>query len=130
MNELNNTATAAGIYNNIPTSITSNVSVVNIIEGLTLTKEADKQNWGSGELTYTIVIDNQTDKTYSSPIVTDVLDATLVEFVEGSVKVNDMPLDTSKYSFDDRTSTLTVNLDDVGATSETTLTFRVTKKTQ
>lgn len=54
MNELNNTASANGTYNNIPTSVTSNTSVVNMIEGLTLTKEADKQNWSSGDLTYTI----------------------------------------------------------------------------
>lgn len=43
MNELNNTATSIGNYNNIPTSLTSNVSVVNIIDGLSLTKEADKK---------------------------------------------------------------------------------------
>lgn len=43
MNELNNTATSLGTYNNIPTSLTSNTSVVNIIEGLTLTKDADKK---------------------------------------------------------------------------------------
>lgn len=130
MNELNNTATSYGSYNNIPTSLTSNVSVVNIIEGLTLTKEADKQNWGSGELTYTIAVDNQTDKPYVSPIITDKIDTTLVEFVENSVMINDAPADASKYSYDTGTSTLTVNLDNVGATSKTTLTFRVTKKTK
>lgn len=45
MNELNNTVTATGNYNNIPTSLTSNTSIVNMIEGLTLTKDADKKNW-------------------------------------------------------------------------------------
>lgn len=29
-----------------------------MIEGLTVTKEADKQNWASGNLTYTITINN------------------------------------------------------------------------
>ena len=128
MNELNNTATSIGNYNNIPTSLTSNVSVVNIIDGLSLTKEADKKNWGSGELTYTITIDNQTDTSYVKPIVTDKIDTSLVEFVTGSVMINDTPATESQFSYDAGTSTLTINLDDVGATSKTTLTFRITKK--
>lgn len=65
--ELRNSATSAGIYNNIPTSITSTVSVVTIIDGLSITKTADKQVWADGILTYTIIIDNQTEKVYESP---------------------------------------------------------------
>ena len=57
MNELNNIATAVGNYNNISTSLTSNLSVVNIVDGLILTKDADKKNWSSGNLTYTIEIE-------------------------------------------------------------------------
>lgn len=45
MNELTNIVTAVGNYNNVSTSITSNTSVVNLVSGLTITKEADKQNW-------------------------------------------------------------------------------------
>ncbi len=45
MSELNNTATPIGNYNSVPTSLTSNTSVVNMVEGLSLTKEADKDNW-------------------------------------------------------------------------------------
>lgn len=52
MNKLNNIATAVGNYNNISTSLTSNLSVVNIVDGLILTKDADKKNWSSGNLTY------------------------------------------------------------------------------
>lgn len=59
--ELRNSATSAGIYNNIPTSITSTVSVVTIIDGLSITKTADKQVWADGILTYTIIIDNKTE---------------------------------------------------------------------
>lgn len=36
--ELNNTASVVGTYNNVPTSITSLVSVVTIIDGLQLQK--------------------------------------------------------------------------------------------
>lgn len=128
MNELNNIVTATGQYNNIPTSLTSNTSVVNMIEGLTLTKEADKQNWSSGDLTYTITLTNNTDQTYSTPVIKDVINTSLVEFVKGSVVINDTPATESQYSYDEGSSTLTINLSDVGPSSTTTLTFRVTKK--
>lgn len=127
MNELNNTVTATGTYNNIPTSLTSNTSVVNMIDGLTLTKDADKKNWGSGELTYTITLENQTDTTYVSPIITDVIDNGLVKFVTGSVMINDVAATEDEYSYNDASHTLTVNLKDIVASSTTTLTFRVEK---
>ena len=81
MSELNNTVTSIGNYNSVPTSLTSNTSIVNMVEGLTLTKETDKNNWVSGYLTYTITLDNETDKPYEKPVITDILDNTLVEFV-------------------------------------------------
>lgn len=40
--ELSNTVRAVGNYNDVPTSITSAVSVVTMISGLTITKTADK----------------------------------------------------------------------------------------
>ena len=43
MNKLNNTATSVGTYNNIPTSLTFNTAVVNMVDGLTLTKDTDKK---------------------------------------------------------------------------------------
>lgn len=129
MNELNNTAEAIGSYNNIPTSLTSNTSVVNMVEGLTLTKEADKKNWTGGQLTYIITLDNQTDKDYVQPIITDTIDTNLVNFVPGSVTIDGIVAEASKYNYDDATHTLTVNLDDVTATSSTTLTFCIEKNT-
>lgn len=81
MSELNNIVTSIGNYNSVPTSLTSNTSIVNMVEGLTLTKKADKNNWVSGYLTYTITLDNETDKPYEKPVITDILDNTLVEFV-------------------------------------------------
>lgn len=125
MNELNNIVTATGQYNNIQTSLTSNTSVVNMIEGLTLTKEADKQNWSSGDLTYAITLTNNTDQTYSTPVIKTVINTSLVEFVKGSVAINDTPATESQYSY---SSTLTMTLSDAGPSSTTTLTFRVTKK--
>lgn len=128
MNELSNTVTSVGNYNNIPTSLTSNTSVVNLIEGLTLTKEADKDNWVGGTLTYLITLDNQTDTSYENPVIKDVLDNTLVNFVEGSVTINGQKAETSKYNYDEDTHTLTINLDSVTPSSSTAVTFLVTKK--
>jgi hypothetical protein len=43
MNKLNNTSTSIGKYNDFSTAITSNTSVVNMVKGLELLKEADKK---------------------------------------------------------------------------------------
>ena len=43
MNELYNTVTSNGNYNNIPTTLTSNTSIVNMVEGLSILKEANKK---------------------------------------------------------------------------------------
>lgn len=129
MNELNNTATATGTYNSVPTSLTSNATVVNMIDGLTLVKSADKKNWVDGNLTYTITINNQTANSYEAPVVKDVLEDSLVEFVTDSVTINGVIADKSKYSYDEGTHTLTVNLEDVSPSSSSVLTFQVNKKT-
>lgn len=128
MNELNNTAISVGNYNNISTALTSNTSVVNIIEGLTLIKEADKTNWSGGNLKYTITVNNQTDKTYEKPVITDVIDTDLVEFINGSVIINKIEASTSQYRYNNDTHTLSVDLDDVTPSSISTLTFLVKKK--
>lgn len=130
MNELSNIAKASGTYDNIPTSLTSNTSVVNVIEGLSLIKEADMENRGSGNLTYTITLDNQTDKTYENPIITDQIDSSLALFVPGSVTINGQAAQQGEYSYDSNTHTLTINLNEVTPSSKAVLTFQVEKKTQ
>lgn len=126
--ELRNSATSAGIYNNIPTSITSTVSVVTIIDGLSITKTADKQVWADGILTYTIIIDNQTEKVYESPKITDVLDNNLIEFVNGSVTIDEVTATSSEYSYNALKHTLTINLEDLDPSSTKTIKFQVSKK--
>lgn len=128
MNELSNTVSSVGNYNNVPTSLTSNTSAVNIVNGLTLTNEADKKNWSDGYLMYTVTLDNQTDTAYENPVVTDVIDTNLVEFVIGSVKINDVAATESQHSYNTNTHTLTVTLDKVDATSKVIITFNVKKK--
>lgn len=61
-------------------------------------------------------------------VIKDVINTTLVEFVKGSVTINDTPATESKYSYDEGSSTLTINLSDAGPSSTNILTFRVTKK--
>ncbi len=121
--ELNNTASVVDIYNNVPTSITSLVSVVTIIDGLSITKTADKVNWADGELTYTITIINNAEKTYESPTITDKLDGTNVEFVDKIVTIDGSAASESDYQFDSSTNTLTVKLTNIDVSSSKTVTF-------
>ena len=85
--QLTNTASVLGSYNNIPTAISSQALVISMIDGLTATKTADKMIWADGVLTYAIVVDNQATEAYTTPIITDILDTTLVSFVEDSVTI-------------------------------------------
>lgn len=125
--ELSNTVRAVGNYNDVPTSITSTVSVVTMISGLTITKTADKPVWADGNLTYSIVINNQAEKDYVTPEITDVLD-TLIDFVPESVTIDGVQAETSSYSYNEGTKTLTINLDDITAGKSKTVTFQVKKK--
>lgn len=126
--ELNNVASVVGNYNNIPTSITSLISVVTMIDGLTITKNTDKKNWADGELTYTIVISNNAEKTYESPVITDILDKNLIEFVNGSVTIDNIPATEQEYQIEESTNTLTIKLTDINVSSSKTITFKVRKK--
>lgn len=126
--ELTNTVRAVGNYNNIPTAITSDALVVTMISGLTITKTADKSIWADGALTYTITINNQSTQSYTSPVITDVLDTSLVVFTPDSVTIDGVKATSSQYTYDESTSTLTVNLEDLAAAATKTITFQVTKK--
>ena len=126
--KLNNTVSVLGEYDGVPTSINSNVLVVNLIDGLTVTKSADKMVWADGVLTFTIEVDNQTEVTYTAPIITDVLDITLVDFVTESVMIDGVKAETSAYTYDAATGTLKVTLSDIAAKGKSTITFQVTKK--
>lgn len=129
MSELNNSVTAVGNYNSVPTTITSNVSVVNLVDGLSITKEADKTNWVDGNLTYTIMVKNDAESSYEKPVVTDIIDTTSVDFVDGSVTIDGTPATNgSQYSYDSGTHTLTINLNDILPSSSSTLKFQIKKK--
>lgn len=126
--DLSNTVSVLGNYNNIPTEINSEAVVVSMIDGLTVTKTADKMVWADGLLTYTIVINNKADLSYTTPVITDILDTTKVGFVNESVTIDGVKAETSKYTYEESTGTLTITLDDIEATGSTTITFQVSKK--
>ena len=125
---LNNTATVLGTYNEIPTTLTSEVLVTTLLSGLTVTKTADKEVWADGNLTYTITVDNQTTETYTSPVITDILDKDLVTLLTDTIKINDTAATTSDYEYEEAAGKLIVNLSDIAPSSKVTVTFQVTKK--
>lgn len=127
-NQLTNSVTVVGTYNNLSTSLSSEAVVVAMISGLTVTKTADKMSWADGLLTYTITVENQTNTDYVNPVITDVLDGTLVEFVTDSVVINSTKAEASQYQYNADTYTLVVNLEDVKPSESTIVVFQVTKK--
>lgn len=122
---LNNTVKAVGEYNSIPTSITSAASVVTMIDGLTIMKEADKEVWADGKLTYTITITNNAEMDYTAVTVTDILDTALIKFVQDSVTIDDQT--STNYNYNDATHTLSITLGDIPTSSSKTASFEVEK---
>ncbi|CDD91774.1 unknown [Coprobacillus sp. CAG:826] len=125
---LSNTVSALGNYNDVPTAMASEAVLVTLLDGLKITKTADKPAWADGVLTYTIVLTNDETKPYTAPVVTDIIDNTLVDFISGSVMIEGVAATDDQYSYNENTHTLTVLLDDIAATSTRTITFQVKKK--
>lgn len=125
---LSNTISALGNYNDVPTAMASEAVLVTLLDGLKITKTADKPAWADGVLTYTIVLTNDETKPYTAPVVTDIIDNTLVDFISGSVMIEGVAATDDQYSYNENTHTLTVLLDDIAATSTRTITFQVKKK--
>ena len=126
--ELSNIVTALGGYNNIPTSISSEAAIVTMITGLTIEKVADKTVWADGLLTYTITVKNETTQTYTNATVTDILNTTLIDFVDDSVTIDSTKATSEKYKYTAETGTLTVKLSDIAPSATKTITFQVKKK--
>ena len=124
--ELNNTVSVLGNYNSIPTSISSDVTLVTMVSGLTVTKTADKPIWADGILTYTIIVDNKTQNTYTTPVITDMLDISLIEFVNDSVTIDGVT--SSAYTYDSESGKLEITLTDIDVNNSKTVTFKVEKK--
>lgn len=122
---LENNADIIGSSNNIPLKLTTNVSV-NLVSGLEVTISADKKYWADGNLTYTIVLTNNSEYLYENPIITDVLDTTLITLVENSLKIDDTIY--NNYSFESSNGMLTINMENLNINETKKITFEVQRK--
>lgn len=122
--KLTNTANVVGNYESVPTTLTSEAVITEMITGLTIIKTADKQNWATGILTYTVTISNDTDVPYESPSFTDILDPDLIKLVDDSVEVNGV---ASQHTYDSATGLLTIPLETIDKASNSVITFQVQK---
>lgn len=126
MNELINIASSVGDYEGLSTEMTTEAVVTQLVDDLSITKTADRESWATGNLTYTITIDNQSDNPYETPVVTDTIDPTKATLVDGTVKINGVPATSpDDYTFDAVTGLLTVNLADIASASTTEIEFKV-----
>ena len=107
-------------------SATSLVSVLNLINGLTITKSANKINWVDGYLTYKIVITNTSDGNYENAYITDSLDKT-VEFVSNSLIIDNVVATEDDYDYDAEENILTIYLNNVDNKTSKLITFQVKK---
>lgn len=122
--KLTNIADVTGTYDSIPTTLTSEAIITDLISGLTIVKTADKQNWATGYLTYTVEITNAAENPFENPTFTDILDPTLIKLVDNTVKVNGT---TTTYNYDTITGKLTVELETIATEGSSTITFQVQK---
>ncbi len=127
MANFTNIAESAGFVNSIETGLTGAITI-QLVDGLLLTKTADKLSWADGVLTFSIEIDN-TDGTlpYENITVSDTLDVALLELVAGSVKLDGTDID---YTYDDESGKLVIGGASpftVAAGSKAKITFQVSK---
>ena len=95
-----------------------------MIAGLTILKTADKQNWASGNLQYTITITNGAKNAFETPTITDILDPTLIKLVKDSVEVDGKKVE---YTYDETTGELKIVLDTIATETNSVITFQVQK---
>lgn len=122
--KLSNIASVTGTYDAVPVTLESEAIITEIISGLTIQKTANKQNWASGTLTYTITITNNAVNSLEAPTVTDILDPKLIRLVENSVEVNGS---TAQYTYDAASGLLTLTLDAIAVGGNSVITFQVQK---
>lgn len=123
--KLSNIATITGTYDSIATALSSEAVITSLISGLTIVKTADKQNWASGYLTYTITVTNNAKKPFEAPTITDTLEPSLITLVADSVKEGET---TKEYTYDPTTGVLSVKLETIPVGESVEITFQVQKK--
>lgn len=89
MRELRNEAESQGYINNILTPMTDAVTI-QLIDGLTIEKTADKYSWSTGFLTFTITVTNKSGVTYENLQIFDVIAPDKAALVPNSVTFDDV----------------------------------------
>jgi len=126
INDLINTASSLGTYNGISTEMTTEVVVTQLIDDLSITKEASRDSWITGNMTYTITLVNDTEEPYEDVVVTDTINPALATLVDGTVKIDGVVVSSpGDYTFDVPSGLLTVNLGTVAATTTAVIEFDV-----
>lgn len=125
MNRLLNTAFSSGDYNGDLVFVSSNVLIVDLVDKLVLVKSANKDSWDNGYLTYKVEIKNNSDFLYENAVLSDVLNDSLVDFVNDSVVIEGTD---GSYYYDDITHSLVVNLESIDKMSDVVVSFKVRKK--
>lgn len=120
--KLSNIANVRGTYDYILTTLTSEAVITEMISGLTILKTADKKNWASGNLMYTIT--NGAENPFETPTIKDTLDPALIKLVENSVEVNG---EKAEYNYDPETGELSVVLETIAVGANSVITFQVQK---
>ncbi len=123
--KLSNIANVTGTYDSVATALSSEAVITSMITGLTIVKTADKQNWASGYLTYTVTIANNAENPFETPKITDILDPTLISLVENSVKIGEKD---AVYDYDSTTGELSISLETIPVGETSVITFQVQKK--
>ena len=123
--KLSNIANVTGTYDSVATALSSEAVITSMITGLTIVKTADKQNWASGYLTYTVTITNNAENPFETPKITDILDPTLISLVENSVKIGEKD---AVYDYDSTTGELSISLETIPVGETSVITFQVQKK--
>lgn len=124
-----NLAEMSGDYNDIPFEDSKSTQVTVRLVEVPFVKTADQSIWFSGELTYTLTIDNTDGEgPMTDLVITDKLDTSMFLYVEDStiVSIDDTP--TTNFTASYVGGLLTVSLSEPVATgSIATISFRGTK---
>jgi uncharacterized repeat protein (TIGR01451 family) len=119
---LTNLVSVTGDYGVIPTELVSDPVVVQVVNGLTIMTTVDQQIWATGNLTYTVTIENGAEEDFTTPVFTNELDTLQVTLVENSVQVDDID---AAYNY--TSGILSIDLPTIVVGESVTITFQVQK---
>ena len=106
-------------------TIISNVVSTQIIDGLEVTKTANKSHWVVGSLIYNVVITNQSGDVLKNAVLTDIIDTNLVDF-DYDYGVKNRDIYSLEYTMD--SGVLKVDLPELSNNATINISFQVTQK--